>query len=70
MGEVDDEERRSEKVEGNDKNFSCSLLQFLEMFVLMMTVSKYMITCGFSSNSFFIGEYQVYGPNLIIWAHV
>lgn len=65
MGETD-EERRSERVEENDKNFSCSLLQFLEMFVLMMTVSNYMITCGFSSNPFLIGEYQVYGPNLII----
>lgn len=54
MGEAGEEEKRSERVEGNGKIFSCILIQFLKPFASVMTISNYMITCGFSPNPFLI----------------
>lgn len=54
MGEAGEEERRRERLERSGEIVSCILIQFLKPFVIMMTISNYLITCGFSPNRFLI----------------
>lgn len=54
MGEASEEERRSERGEGNGKIFSCILIWFLTPFAIAKTISNYVITCGFSPTPFLI----------------